>query len=138
MQQLITDLVIPIFGMAVSLIGVEETKGSTEGEPEGNAIQTPATRYERKRVNREACIQLKGTRCMTCGFDFGTFYGPIGAGYIEIHHITPVSQIGSDYQIDIARDLVPLCANCHAMVHKENPPVPILRLSKLIQDRKGE
>lgn len=138
MQQLITDLVVPIFGMAVALIGVEETEVSNEGEVEGNAIQILATRYERKRINREACIQLKGLRCMACGFDFGIFYGPLGAGFIEVHHITPVSQIGPDYQIDISKDLVPLCANCHAMVHRANPPMPILRLSQLIQERKGE
>lgn len=133
MRQLIIDLAVPLFGMVTALIGVEEDKSSVEGEAEGRPIQTLTTRYERKKVNREACIQLKGLRCAACGFDFAKFYGILGTGYIEVHHTTSVSQIGSDYRINIAKDLEPLCANCHAMVHREEPPIPIEKLKSLIK-----
>jgi len=135
MRQLILDLVIPIFGMLIALIGVEEEEIPTEGEVEGRPIQTLITRYERKRVNREACIQLKGLRCAACGFEFADFYGPLGAGYIEVHHTIPISKLGPGYQINVSTDLEPLCSNCHAMVHKEDPPLSISRLRELIRSR---
>jgi 5-methylcytosine-specific restriction protein A len=132
LEEFISDLVLPTFGMLVSLIGTEDYEVPTEGEMEGRAIQSCVTRYERKRLNREACIQLKGTRCEVCGFDFAVAYGPLGLGYIEIHHLTPVSVLGADYRIDIARDLAPLCSNCHSMAHRETPPVPLDRLRDVV------
>lgn len=136
MRQLILDLVIPVFGMVVALIGIEEDERPVEGVSEGMPTQVIATRYERKMVNREACIQLKGLRCAACGFDFSDFYGPLGVGYVEIHHTIPISRIGPDYRINVSTDLEPLCANCHAMVHRENPPIPVPVLAGLISHRR--
>ncbi len=135
-ERLITDLVVPIFGMLVTLIGAEENELPTTGEPEGRAIQSNTTRYERSRLNREACIQFKGTRCEVCGFDFAESYGPLGIGYIEIHHLTPIATIGPDYRIDIKADLAPVCSNCHSMAHREEPPVPLERLRELVNARR--
>lgn len=132
------DLVVPLFGMIVSLVGVEEEAEPTIGEKEGKPFQTLVTRYERKRVNREACLQLKGRKCAVCGFDFGNTYGELGAGYIEVHHIVPVSAIGQEYCINIEKDLEPLCANCHAMVHRENPPVALECLRKTVDKMRGK
>ena len=135
-ERLLIDLVVPIFGMVVALIGAEENELPTTGELEGRAIQTITTRYERSRLNREACIQLKGTQCIVCGFDFAEVYGSLGIGYTEVHHLKPVSSIGPDYHIDIASDLAPICANCHAMAHREEPPVPLERLRELVDERR--
>jgi 5-methylcytosine-specific restriction protein A len=138
MKHLIIELVVPMFTMFVALIGAEETPSPATGELEGAAYQTMATKYERKKINREACIQLKGTRCTVCGLDFSEYYGQIGEGYIEVHHTTPVSMLGPDYRINILTDLEPLCANCHAMVHRQTPPIPSETLIKLIKDKNGE
>jgi 5-methylcytosine-specific restriction enzyme A len=129
--QLILDLVVPAFAMLAGLIGVEEL-APVNGELEGRPVQTLVTRYERKLVNRELCIRLKGYQCTTCGFDFTRVYGPLGKDYIEIHHATPVSTMGPDYVLDVRRDLFPLCANCHAMAHREDPPVPIEKLKQIV------
>lgn len=126
---LIADTVLPLFGMLAALIGVADDISS--GGPEGTPIQTLVTRYERKAVNRSACIALKGSACVVCGFDFARQFGPLGAGYIEVHHTTPVSSMGPDYVLDVAKELEPLCANCHAMAHREVPPVPIGRLRSI-------
>lgn len=45
-----------------------------------------------------------------------------GGEFIEVHHITPVSMLGSGYKINIDEDLIPVCSNCHSMLHKKNPP----------------
>jgi 5-methylcytosine-specific restriction enzyme A len=44
-------------------------------------------------------------------------YGEIGRDFIQVHHVVPVSELGNGYQLDPVTDLVPLCANCHAMAH---------------------
>ncbi len=93
------------------------------GLPEGACTKVTVNRYERSPVNRAACIAAHGATCNVCGFDFGVFYGSLGHGYIEIHHRTPVSQMGANYIVDPIRDLVPLCSNCHATVHRTDPPL---------------
>ena len=136
LANLVMELVVPFFAMLATLIGVEENEPLSAGEPEGKPIQSLVTRYERKKINREACIQLKGSRCAICGFDFATAYGTLGAGYIEVHHTTPVSSVGPDYKINIATDLEPLCSNCHSMAHREEPPVAIEKLRTLVNERR--
>lgn len=135
-ERLVIDLVVPFFGMMAALIGVEDNEPATTGETEGRAFQILATKYERRKVNREACIQLKGSRCIVCGFDFSETYGPLGIGFIEIHHTTPIAAQGGEYHINVGSDLEPLCSNCHAMAHREEPPVPIERLKELVRQRR--
>ncbi len=48
----------------------------------------------------------------------GDVYGNIGEGYIEVHHLNPISQTEGSHKVDPTTDLVPLCANCHAMIHR--------------------
>lgn len=55
-----------------------------------------------------------------CGFDFEKMYGDLGRDFIHVHHINPLKTIGESYQIDSENDMVPLCPNCHAMVHRSN------------------
>ncbi len=102
------------------------------GFPEGAASQVLVNKYERDPRNRKAAIELHGTKCMACGFDFEATYGSLGRGYIVIHHTTPVSAMGADYVVDPAKDLVAICANCHPMVHREDPPIKLEELRKII------
>jgi len=44
---------------------------------------------------------------------------------IHVHHIVPVSQMQSSYQLNPIKDLVPLCPNCHNIVHRINPPLEL-------------
>jgi putative restriction endonuclease len=56
---------------------------------------------------------------MACNFNFSKVYGELGEGYINVHHLRPVSELGEEVQIDPQKDLIVLCANCHAMIHKD-------------------
>lgn len=108
---------------------------SVKGLPEGAKLLVEVNRYERSPANRAACIDHYGHSCQCCGFDFAGAYGDVGAGYIEVHHRTPVSQIGTNYIVDPVKDLVPLCGNCHAMVHRMDPPLDVEALSRLVRSR---
>ena len=46
-------------------------------------------------------------------------YGEMGVGFIHIHHIVPISEIGKEYKINYKTDLVPVCPNGHAMLHRK-------------------
>jgi len=121
-------------GIIVSLLPVEKDsyEEPLEGLPEGMLVREEVNRYERNRLNREACISIKGTTCQVCGFNFAEKFGELGDGFIHVHHIIPVSQLGEGYVVDPSTDLVPVCANCHSMMHRKDPPITVEELKELI------
>jgi 5-methylcytosine-specific restriction protein A len=78
--------------------------------------------YERDRVARDACLKRHGFRCAVCEMSFEERYGDIGKDFIHVHHKKPLAACREAYRIDPARDLVPVCPNCHAMLHTSDPP----------------
>ena len=94
---------------------------------EGAATEVIMTRYERNPRARQRCIEAYGStyRCEVCGFNFEEVYGPRAAGqYIEVHHVAEHavrSKSQGRHTVDCKRDLVPLCANCHRMIHHLRP-----------------
>ena len=107
------------FGMTLALLPLEEIHCSEDtGEIEGGQFFERAKRYERSRINRAACIEVNGDSCKICGFSFGKTYGEHGEGFIHVHHIIPVSQMGESYSLNPAKDLIPVCPNCHSMLHR--------------------
>jgi 5-methylcytosine-specific restriction protein A len=102
---------------------------------EGQRTMVFVNRYERDRRARDKCIQIHGVNCAVCEVNFEDFYGDIGVGFIHVHHITPLSAYGSDYAVDPASDLVPVCPNCHAMLHRTNPPLSVSELRTHLADR---
>jgi hypothetical protein len=72
----------------------------------------------RARAKKYWSSRLGGLRCLVCGFDFKKTYGPAGDGFIEMHHDTPLNQRKSGSKTKV-KDLKPLCANCHRIVHRD-------------------
>lgn len=95
---------------------------------EGAKKQITVNAYERNQAARDKCIKHHGFYCKVCDFNFERAYGELGAAFIHVHHVTPLAEIKTAYVVDPIRDLVPLCANCHAMVHRVNPPLSIDQL----------
>ncbi len=129
------------FSMALALL-VSEDAGETVpcnevGLPEGARIRVEVNRYERRPANRAACIVHYGTRCQACDFDFFDAYGKLGEDYIEVHHRTPVSEMGNGYFVNPVLDLVPLCSNCHSMVHRVDPTMRIEDLKAILVARRA-
>ena len=122
-----------ILGAVLALMPLEPVQAQFQGEVEGGAQQVLVTRYERSHINRAACIEIHGICCTVCGFDFALTYGEIGEGFIEVHHIEPVSGIAPGTIIDPGKDLAPVCPNCHAMLHRRTPPYSIAELKSILQ-----
>lgn len=84
---------------------------------EGQVASVLVNAYERSKKARKACIAFHGHSCGICGFDFEAEYGPQMSGFIHVHHLTPISEIGGEYEVDAEKDLMPICPNCHAAIH---------------------
>ena len=87
---------------------------------EGAVKRVAVNQYERNPVARQMCIEFYGLHCQICGLDFEKRYGELGKGFIHVHHVTPISQVNEEYVIDYTKDLIPVCPNCHAMLHRKN------------------
>ncbi|QCK82213.1 hypothetical protein E5Z46_08060 [Geobacillus kaustophilus NBRC 102445] len=94
---------------------------------EGGKKLVAVNRYERNARARRLCLQKHGYRCSVCQFDFEQVYGEIGKGFIEVHHLIPLSEIGEQYTVNPFDDLRPVCPNCHAMLHRGNLSIEELR-----------
>jgi len=84
---------------------------------EGSVSRIVVNAYERNPEARRQCIAVHGTSCCICGFNFGAVYGPEAEGYIHVHHVRRISEVGAKYVVDPTNDLRPVCPNCHAVLH---------------------
>ncbi|MDK2598327.1 HNH endonuclease [Pseudoalteromonas obscura] len=99
---------------------------------EGASVSIKVNRFERSPQARAACIAHYGAICKVCDINFSDIYGDIGTGFIHVHHVKPVSEINQEYTVDPVNDLIPVCPNCHAMLHRKVPPYTVFELKKLM------
>jgi 5-methylcytosine-specific restriction enzyme A len=100
---------------------------------EGATNQILVNRYERSPEARAACIAHYGTKCSVCNFEFVKVYGELGADYIHVHHIVPLSRIGKEYTVDPIKDLRPVCPNCHSILHRGDKPMAVGDLRAVVR-----
>lgn len=121
-------------GCMMSLLMVENIgEAEKTNFSEGRVSQVLSNKYERNPANRELCLAANGYSCKICGFDFEKKYGKLGHNFIHVHHIDMVSTFGGQYYLDPIKDLIPVCPNCHAMLHRTNPPMQPNELKILIE-----
>lgn len=101
---------------------------------EGAERQITRNLRERDPVARAAAAEVwklsSGGRlaCQGCGMDFAKTYGARGEGFMHFHH-----QPG----IDAPKDLVPVCPNCHAMIHRGEQTLSLADLRALMSEAKA-
>ncbi len=101
---------------AIDSADTNTTVGSNEGQTRFRIQRT----RERDPKLRMKAIALHGLNCKACDFNFGDVYGEWGEGFIEIHHSTPISDYSTEgEETNPASDLIPLCSNCHRMIHRK-------------------
>lgn len=105
----------------------------TEGEKKHVEYET----RHRNPALRQACIDKYGYQCQCCGMNFAELYGKeLGENFIEVHHLKMLSTYDECHPEDYVENLVPLCSNCHSMIHHgKNGP---LTLGELRAAYKGE
>lgn len=104
---------------------------------EGGKKQIIVNAYERNPYARKACIEHYGAKCVVCGFDFSKVYGEDFIGVIHVHHIKPLCEVSEEYIVDPVNDLVPVCPNCHVVIHsKSNGVYTIEEVKKRLEHNK--
>lgn len=107
---------------------------------EGSVKLVTSKQYERDPRARAVAIKIHGDHCNICGMEFGKVYGSFAEGFIECHHIVPVSEKAKDYVVDPSKDLIPVCPNCHRMLHHKKPDgtCPTVEELQAIFEKKGD
>lgn len=125
------------FGSLQEFINPEEIN-IEEVFKEGQIKQLIVSRYERNIKARQSCLDEHGYSCKVCDFNFQDVYGEIGKEFIHVHHLKPIAEIKGEYVIDPINDLIPVCPNCHAMLHskKGNGIFSVEDLQKIIFNSK--
>jgi 5-methylcytosine-specific restriction protein A len=99
----------------------EVLEGDITTYTEGVKMQITVNAYERNPQARLACLRYHGYSCKACGINFGEVYGDIGKDFIHVHHIVELNNPSRSQNTNPITDLVPVCPNCHAMLHRETP-----------------
>jgi 5-methylcytosine-specific restriction protein A len=63
-------------------------------------------------------------------------YAELAQHVIHVHHTKPVGSLPENYRIDPIRELVPVCPNCHAVIHAKRKPLSIKKLRSLLSNRR--
>lgn len=104
---------------------------------EGATRQVLVDAYERDPGARAACIAEHGYSCACCEMTFLDTYGPCAAQFIHVHHRKPLSRTKQRHTVDPVRDLVPVCANCHAVIHLHKPPFSVADVRTMLAGKRG-
>jgi len=90
-------------------------------------LKRHVTKERSSKIIKAFKAQLTEFSCSVCGFSFEKTYGNLGIGFIEAHHTIPIGALTLQTKISVS-DLVPVCSNCHRMLHRENPPLTVSSL----------
>ncbi|HEV2880518.1 MAG TPA: HNH endonuclease [Pyrinomonadaceae bacterium] len=93
-------------------------------------------RYLVKRAKEIWKHKPDGMQCTICSFSFIQTYGTVGEGFIEAHHSKPISTLEPD-TIVRPSDLVPVCSNCHRMLHRRRPWLTVDELKNVVESHAG-
>lgn len=130
------------------LVGSEELLNTIPERPvipleeivrEGRTRTTTHLVYDRSRRLRAAAVEAFSHNgklyCDCCNFEFSNYYGNnYGISCIEIYHVKPLFMYEDDDMIrTIAQclpNLIPVCPNCHRVIHKNHISADRLPLFK--------
>ncbi len=135
---------LPNFASALERLGWVDSETAfalpeevTPAIVEGARVRVELNGYERSPEARRRCIEAHGLNCCVCGMNFGDVYGAEAEGYIHVHHLRPLAEIGGEYVVDPIVDLRPVCPNCHAVLHRRTPAYGIEEVRAMLLRRGG-
>ena len=105
---------------------------------EGEKKHLTVTRKKRNTQAKKKCIEYykkrdSVLRCQTCGLIYNDKYGKTTTKMI-IHHINPMKDKNGIYAIDPVKDLIPVCSNCHSIIHSKTKPIPIKTVKRMVNN----
>lgn len=91
-------------------------------------------RERKPSIVRKKKAQATTLDCEVCGFSFSRVYGSVAERYCEVHHLLPLSEVEEATRTQL-EDLAILCANCHRVVHLQNPPYTLNEVRLMLAGR---
>lgn len=128
---------VPDYAKRIPVAPDENHLGDLQDEKEyveGAKKRITVNAYERDPKARKACLKRHGYSCTVCNMNFQEVYGEVGKQFIHVHHRKPLAGRRTDYTVKPTIDLVPVCPNCHAMLHTSNPPLGIAELKQRLDE----
>ncbi len=98
---------------------------------EGQLVKTEASFRSRNRALITAKKESSNYQCEVCGFNFQEAYGPLGKEFIIAHHIVPIGSRMEPSKTTLD-DIALLCANCHEMVHRQDPALTVAEMRAIL------
>jgi hypothetical protein len=124
---------IHYYGVRTDGIQQDLFGGSEYEDTEGGLECVERNEYERNPRLRQLALLHHGYECCVCRFKFVDVYGEAAANFIHIHHVIPISSYRSAHVVNVETDLVPVCPNCHAVIHLRNPPFTIEEMRSMLR-----
>ena len=152
-EQLVADLgrMVRLYRLLTFRGGITEDFDSQPEAEQGQEEVAPtlgledARRYRlHRRIERngalaDAAKRVHGLICQACDFNFESFYGELGRGYIEAHHLIPLGSLPKDgpIELDARKDFAVLCASCHRIIHRKGAPTEIGAFRSLFESQRS-
>jgi 5-methylcytosine-specific restriction protein A len=127
-RRIIYEKYLKLLGNRTEIIVFPDDVDENQKYSEGKTKVVLVNSYERNQVARQKCIDHYGAFCQVCSFSFENVFGDLGKDFIHVHHIIDIATIGTEYSVDPVKDLIPVCPNCHSMLHKKKPAFSIKEL----------
>ena len=110
-----------------------------EEAPEGRVLFRQHRSRERNQslVRKRKALALKRDgrlMCEVCGFVFEQRYGSLKEGFIEAHHMIPLSKLRPGQRTKV-KDIALVCANCHRMLHRGGETLTVSQLKQIVNPR---
>lgn len=121
------------FGAETKQLKTTEEMNFTALALKGAVDTVSLTVRKRNRKARNKCIQKSGWNCSVCDVNFEPTYGSIGDGSMLIHLLGLLSSSSDMREADPDADLILVCPNCHAMVHRRTPPISMEEIKTLVE-----
>ena len=138
-------------GRSENLISKERTTEGTKSEvniveeedemafPEGRDVYRLHKTKERNialiKVAKEKRLETdNGLHCEVCDFSFKNKYGELGDGFVEAHHLFPISELKVETATKMT-DIALVCSNCHRMLHRRRPWVTAAILKSIVANQ---
>lgn len=109
-----------------------------EGFIRFNQVKTKARSRKLVEIAKRHYMRDGNLFCSACNFNFEKFYGEVGKGYIEIHHLKPIFAYEDKLEQSLneaLKNVAPVCSNCHRVIHRSNDQLlSIPSLQKIIKE----
>jgi hypothetical protein len=114
-----------------SVVDEEEETSFLEGKECFRLHRSKERNLTLIKVAKAKYLELnKRLSCQVCDFSFEENYGELGKGFIEAHHLFPISKLTEETPTKI-EDIALVCSNCHRMLHRRRPWLGIDELNKV-------